>query len=167
MYPTNSRQDNDHGFGDSMGIILIDSTLADRIICQRNKQLKAAIKEERGGKLATDVLLLHDNAPVHKSKVAQVQVRAVKSPAIQPRPGPKWLLFISKSSPTCVERDFGTMLSSRLLQRLGLGTKEKLLFQRHRLFFYEKWTKCTNRLRAKKGPAPPPPPREFCRHILS
>ena len=23
------------------------------------------------------------------------------------------------------------------------------------------------RLRAKKGPAPPPPPREFCRHILS
>ena len=29
------------------------------------KQLRVAIKEKRRGKLATGVLLLHDNAPVH------------------------------------------------------------------------------------------------------
>ena len=64
------------------------------------KQLRVAIKEKRRGKLAAGVLLLHDNAPVHKSRVAQAAirecVRAVKSPAIQSRPGPKWLLSVSK-----------------------------------------------------------------------
>ena len=33
------------------------------------KQLKVAIKEKGRGKLAAGVLLLHDNAPVHKSEL--------------------------------------------------------------------------------------------------
>ena len=37
-----------------------------------------AIKEKRRGKLAAGVLLLHDNAPVHKSRVAQVAARECK-----------------------------------------------------------------------------------------
>ena len=48
------------------------------------KQLWDAIEEKRRGKLAPGVILLHDKAPVHKSRVAQVQ--AVKSPAIQCSP---------------------------------------------------------------------------------
>ena len=39
------------------------------------KQLRVAIKEKRRGKLAVGVLLLHDNAPVHKSRVAQAAIR--------------------------------------------------------------------------------------------
>ena len=50
-----------------------------RILCQYNKQLKIAIKENWKGKLATDILLLHDNAPVHKSKVAQAAICEFKS----------------------------------------------------------------------------------------
>ena len=117
-------------FWDSKGIILIDYKPADTSITGEYyanviKQLRVAIKEKWRGKLAAGVLVLHDNAPVHKSRVAQVAisecVRAVNSSAIQSRPGPKWLLSVW--SPTCVERDFGTMMSSRLLQRLGLRTK--------------------------------------------
>ena len=37
------------------------------------KQLRGAIKEKRTGKLAAGVLL-HDNAPVHKSRVAQAAI---------------------------------------------------------------------------------------------
>ena len=42
------------------------------------KQLRVAIKEKRRGKLAAGVLLLHDNAPVHKSRVAQAAIRECK-----------------------------------------------------------------------------------------
>ena len=81
-------------FWDSKGIILIDykpagTSITGEYYVNVIKQLRVAIKEKRRGKLAAGVLLLHDNAPVHKSRVAQVQVRAVKSPAIQSRPGPK------------------------------------------------------------------------------
>ena len=90
------------------------------------KQLRVAIKEKRRGKLAAGVLLLHDNAPVHKSRVAQAAIRECKfeqlnHPPYSPDLAPSdYYLF---RSPTCVERDFGTMMSSRLLQRLGLRTK--------------------------------------------
>ena len=42
------------------------------------KQLRVAIKEKRRGKLAAGVLLLHDNAPVHKSRVAQAAIHECK-----------------------------------------------------------------------------------------
>ena len=36
------------------------------------------LKKNEGGKLAAGVLLLHDNAPVHKSRVAQAAIRECK-----------------------------------------------------------------------------------------
>ena len=36
------------------------------------------LKKKRRGKLADGVLLLHDNAPVHKSRVAQAAIRECK-----------------------------------------------------------------------------------------
>ena len=42
------------------------------------KQLRVAIKEKRRGKLAAGVLLFHDNAPMHKSRVAQAAIRECK-----------------------------------------------------------------------------------------
>ena len=42
------------------------------------KQLRVAIKEKRRGKLAAGVLFLHDNALVHKSRVAQAAIRECK-----------------------------------------------------------------------------------------
>ena len=42
------------------------------------KQLRVAIKEKRRGQLAAGVLLLHDNAPVHKFRVAHAAIRECK-----------------------------------------------------------------------------------------
>ena len=66
-------------FWDSKGIILIDYKPAGTSITVEYyanviKQVRAAIKEKRRGKLAACVLLLHDNAPVHKSRVAQTAI---------------------------------------------------------------------------------------------
>ena len=70
-------------FWDSKGIILIDykpagTSLTGEYYANIIKQLRVAIKEKRRGKLAACVLLLHDNAPVHKSKVAQAAIRECK-----------------------------------------------------------------------------------------
>ena len=67
-------------FWDSKGIILIDykpagTSITGEYYANVIKQLRVAIKEKRRGKLAAGVLLLHDNAPVHKSRVAQVAIR--------------------------------------------------------------------------------------------
>ena len=61
---------------DSKGIIFIDykpagTSVTGEYYANVIKQLRVAIKEKRRGKLAAGVLLLHYNAPVHKSRVAQ------------------------------------------------------------------------------------------------
>ena len=67
-------------FWDSKGIILIDYkpagiSVTGEYYANVIKQLRVAIKEKRRGKLAAGVLLLHDNAPVHKFRVAQAAIR--------------------------------------------------------------------------------------------
>ena len=66
-------------FWDSKGIILIDykpagTSVTGEYYANVIKQLRVAIKEKRRGKLAAGVLLLHDNAPVYKSRVAQAAI---------------------------------------------------------------------------------------------
>ena len=68
-------------FWDSKGIILIDykpagTSITGEYYANVIKQLWVAIKEKRRGKLAAGVLLLHDNAPVHR--VAQAAIRECK-----------------------------------------------------------------------------------------
>ena len=70
-------------FWDSKGIILIDykpagTSVTGEYYANVIKQLRIAIKEKRRAKLAAGVLLLHDNASVHKSRVAQVAIRECK-----------------------------------------------------------------------------------------
>ena len=70
-------------FWDAKGIILIDykpagTSITGEYYANVIKQLRIAIKEKGRGKLAADVLLLHDNAPVHKSRVAQAAIHECK-----------------------------------------------------------------------------------------
>ncbi|KAJ8728788.1 hypothetical protein PYW07_006484 [Mythimna separata] len=67
-------------FWDSKGILLIEYTKKGQSITAASyattlRNLKEAIKEKRRGKLTAGVLLLHDNAPVHKARLAQAAVR--------------------------------------------------------------------------------------------
>ena len=131
-------------FWDSKGIILIDykpsgTSITGEYYANVIKQLRVAIKEKRRGKLAAGVLLLHDNAPVHKSRVAQAAVREckfeqLKSPTIQSRPGPKWLLSVSKFEvPLPWNEISGWWWAQGCYRGLVWGPNRWLLFQRHRL----------------------------------
>lgn len=67
-------------FWDSKGVILIDykppkTTITGAYYADLLKRLRAAIKEKRRGKLTAGVMILHDNAPVHKSRVAQASLQ--------------------------------------------------------------------------------------------
>lgn len=67
-------------FWDCEGILLIDylppkEKITGNYYAHLMKKLRQAIKDNRRGKLTRGVLLLHDNAPVHKSRVAQAAIR--------------------------------------------------------------------------------------------
>ena len=66
-------------FWDSKGLLLIDylpirSTITGAYYSDPMVNLRQAIKTKRRGMLTRGVLLLHDNAPVHKSRVAQATI---------------------------------------------------------------------------------------------
>lgn len=66
-------------FWDSQGILLIDymnkgNTVTGEYYANLMHRLRDAIKVMRRGKLTQGVLLLHDNAPVHKSRLSKAAV---------------------------------------------------------------------------------------------
>ena len=70
-------------FWDSKGVLMVDYkpagiSITGAYYADLMKQLRTAIKEKRRGKLSQGVLLLHDNAPVHKSRIAQAAIRECK-----------------------------------------------------------------------------------------
>jgi [histone H3]-lysine36 N-dimethyltransferase SETMAR len=69
-------------FWDSEGVLLIHYkgkgvSITGEYYASILEQLKEAIKTKRRGKLTKGVLLLHDNAPVHKSRVALAALHKV------------------------------------------------------------------------------------------
>ncbi len=66
-------------FWDTEGVLLVEympkkSTITGVSYAETLANLRTAIREKRRGKLARGVLLLHDNAPVHTSRVAKAAV---------------------------------------------------------------------------------------------
>ena len=69
-------------FWDNQDIVLINylshgNTINDQYYASLTNRLRSAVLEKRRGKLSHGVLLLHDNAPVHKSNIAQAAIRRV------------------------------------------------------------------------------------------
>jgi histone-lysine N-methyltransferase SETMAR len=67
-------------FWDARGLLFINylppkTTITGQYYADILRQLRQAIKLKRPGMLTRGVLLLHDNAPVHKSKLAQAALR--------------------------------------------------------------------------------------------
>lgn len=84
--PTRPRQQRSIGkvmmtiFWDKDGILLTDylahgSTINGQYYASLIERLRRAILEKRRGKINHGVLLLHDNAPVHKSNIVQAAIR--------------------------------------------------------------------------------------------
>lgn len=66
-------------FWDTEGVLLVEympnkTTITGASYAETLTNLRRAIKEKRRGKLARGVLLLHDNAPVHTSRIAKAAV---------------------------------------------------------------------------------------------
>jgi histone-lysine N-methyltransferase SETMAR len=62
-------------FWDMDGVIMIDylppkSTVTGQYYATQLEKLRSTIKEKRRGKLSKKILLLHDNAPAHASRLA-------------------------------------------------------------------------------------------------
>jgi histone-lysine N-methyltransferase SETMAR len=67
-------------FWDCEGILLIDylppkTTITGLYYGNLIRKLRDVIKEKRRGKVSAGILLLHDNAPVHKAQVAMAAIR--------------------------------------------------------------------------------------------
>ena len=67
-------------FWDRDGVLLTDyltqgNTINGLYYASLIERLRSAILEKRRGKVSRGVLLLHDNAPVHKSNVVQAAIR--------------------------------------------------------------------------------------------
>jgi len=67
-------------FGDEKGLLLLEfvpqkTTITGQTYANTITALRVAIKEKRRGKLSADVLLLHDNAPMHMSAKSQAAIR--------------------------------------------------------------------------------------------
>jgi len=65
---------------DVRGILLLElmpqkTTITGQIYANTITSLRGAIKEKMRGKLSADMLLLHDNAPVHMSAKSQAAIR--------------------------------------------------------------------------------------------
>ena len=74
-------QDYGDNFWDAERVLLIDymphkTTITSQYYADLLEKLREAIKSKRRGKLTKGVLLLHDNAPVHKGRVAQAAIRS-------------------------------------------------------------------------------------------
>ena len=131
-------------FWDSKGIILIDykpagTSITGEYYANVIKQLRVAIKEKRRGKLAAGVLLLHDNAPVHKSRVAQAAIRECKfeelnHPPYSPDLAPSdYYLFRNLKSHLRGTRFRDDDELKAATEAWFEDLNRRLLFQRHRL----------------------------------
>jgi [histone H3]-lysine36 N-dimethyltransferase SETMAR len=70
-------------FWDSQGIIMIDflrggRTITGEYYATLMEKLRISIREKRRGKLSKGVIILHDNAPAHTSKIAVEKINALK-----------------------------------------------------------------------------------------
>lgn len=67
-------------FWDNKGVLLVDylppkTTITGDYYCKILERLRNSIKQKRRGLLSQGVLLLHDNAPAHRSVIAQQTIR--------------------------------------------------------------------------------------------
>ena len=67
-------------FWDAEGVLLVDymphkTTITGETYANQLQLLKEAIKEKRRGKLSKGILMLHDNAPVHRSRKSMAALR--------------------------------------------------------------------------------------------
>jgi len=112
-------------------------TIIDHNYAEIMFQLYEAISQKHRGKLSLSVSLLHDNAPVHKSLVAQQAVRncvflQLNHPAYSPELAPSNCHQFRNLKPHLSGTWFADDESPKVLLKHGLKGKTKNSFSRHK-----------------------------------
>ena len=139
-------------FWDEKGLLLLEfmpqkTTITGQTYANTITTLREAIKKKWRGKLSADVLLLHDNAPVHMSAKSQAAIRQcgfqqLNHPPYNPDLAPSdyflselWKNFLGVN-------DFQAMKKSRRQSRPDLKSSHKIFFPRGIKSLHQKWAKC-------------------------
>ena len=99
--------------------------------------LRENIKQKRRGKLSAGVLLLHDNAPLHKSRTSQVAIMKcgfvfveLNHPACSPDLAPSDYFLFRNLENFLVGDDFPMIMQSRKLLTGYFGTQDVHFFSK-------------------------------------
>ena len=123
-------------FWDCNGILLVEymphkSIVTADVYVNTMKSLREAIKEKRRGLLTRGVMLLHDNAPVHRSKKVQTAIlecgfQEMNHPPYSPYLAPSdYFLFehLKNGRSTCGDADFQVTHTFRRMFHRGWRAK--------------------------------------------
>jgi len=103
------------------------------------QKLRLAVKEKRRGKLTKVPLLLHDNAPAHRSRIGQAAIlesgfEEMHHPPYSPDLAPSDYHLFPNLANVSVDRDFRPMMSSSMRPKSGCKEQSELrtlLFHKH------------------------------------
>lgn len=139
-------------FWDAKGVILIDylesgQSITGEYYATVIRNLREAILEKRRGLLTRGVLLLHDNAPVHKSRVAQAAIRdcgfeQLNHPPYSPDLAPSDYYLFPNLKKHLKGRKFDDLNALKTATEVWLEEQEQSFFLRGISSLSEKWSKC-------------------------
>lgn len=139
-------------FWDAKGILLIDyldigSTITGQYYAHVIKKLRQAIVEKRRGMVTRGVLLLHDNAPVHKSRVAQAAIRdcgfeQLDHPPYSPDLAPSDYFLFPNLKRFLKGTRFDDLDSLKAATEEWFQDHEESFFSRGICMLKERWNKC-------------------------
>jgi len=139
-------------FWDTDGVIMIDylppkTTITGQYYATVIRNLRSAIKEKRRGKLSQRVLLLHDNAPAHASRVAQQALREsnfmeLPHPPYSPDLAPSDFFLFRHLKKVLRGRQFKDDDDLRSATESWLGDQEKDFYNKGLKSVMDKWNKC-------------------------
>lgn len=139
-------------FWDEEGILLLEfmprkSTITGETYANTLKALREAIKEKRRGKLTSNVLLLHDNAPVHMCEKAQTAIRdcgfqQLNHPPYSPDLAPSDYFLFRNLKKFLRGKFFSSDEQVKEAVSDWFGDHEKEFYSKGIKSLQEKWTKC-------------------------
>lgn len=139
-------------FWDAKGILLIDylptkTTMNGQYYANLMQELRKTIRQKRRGMLTRGVLILHDNAPVHKSRVAQAAIRdcgfeQLNHPPYSPDLAPSDYFLFRNLKSALRGRHFRDDEDVKAATEAWLGGQTEDFYKSGIKSLKEKWNKC-------------------------
>jgi len=139
-------------FWDEKGLLLLEfmpqkTTITGQTYANTITALREATKEKRRGKLSADLLLLHDNAPVHMSAKSQAAIRQcgfqqLKHPPYSPDLAPSDYILFRVMKKFLRSKRFSSDEEVKEAVKTWFEEQSKDFFSRGIKSLQQKWAKC-------------------------